>query len=104
MKFIIPPNSTAPLIINQAKRMAFAHQIAEASSCMDWLRSSAASAESINEARIEAPLHIQRLENIVRELAGDYIGEIYAPEELSEINLRAIAGRSCCSAEEEAQA
>jgi hypothetical protein len=69
----------------QQKLMAFAHQIAEASACLDWLRNPDSPAEARFEAQMEAPLHVQRLEKIVHELAGNQVDEIYAPDDSEDL-------------------
>ena len=80
MRNIAQPDSTVALLIEEDMRMMLAHQIAEASSCLDWLRSATASAQSQNEAKDEAPLHVLNLQRIATELAGDRVQEIYATD------------------------
>ncbi len=96
MRFITQPDNTKALLIEEPKRMAIAHTIAEASACLDDLKRTDASMAVMNETRDVAPLHRMRLENLVRELAGDRIGEIYAPDAMFENNLLAAARCGCC--------
>lgn len=70
------PASIIPPTVEEAVKAALDDVIADAASCLDWLKRYAPECE-----RAEAAQHVQNLHDAAQAMAGDRVGEIYCAEE-----------------------